>query len=77
MEDPYARVLYGAERVRNQRFPTSQSTSRLQSHQGKLSNKIRIKDRGFSSGKKCWNFFFCNNNLLLKIYFVILKKIFK
>ena len=36
MEDPYARVLYGQDRVRNQRFQNSHSASRLQSHQGQI-----------------------------------------
>ena len=71
MEDPYARVLYGAERVRNQRFPTSQSTSRLQSHQGKLFKQNSNQRRRVFIGEKILEFFFCNNNLLLKIYFVI------
>lgn len=33
MEDPYARLLYTADRANKQRFPNTQSVARLQSHQ--------------------------------------------
>ena len=38
MEDPYARVLYAADR--NKRFSNSHSASRIQSHQGNIALPI-------------------------------------
>ena len=42
MEDPYARVLYAADR--NKRFSNSHSASRIQSHQGKHCSIFRSID---------------------------------